>query len=259
MTQKEDILSCQDISFSAEWAGRRQERLAAVLGVALVRRIVALALYLLGAKRSAVAELVGVPVESLKTLLRRLLADGLPALQDRRRSPELAAAFAPEQAGVKMIVGEEDLRVNLGRTGELRVPQGNRIQLRTVLLTLWDAGLIPTGEVASQLGITCTHVRNLGRRLHEEDAGALLDHRRGQKEDYRMTSDVKGELITQVAAHAMSGEGMSSAAITASLNDRRGWRLAERTVRLHMQKLGLKQIGAQLPKLVEGIKKGSRA
>lgn len=257
MTQKEDILSCQDISFSAEWAGRRQERLAAVLGVVLVRRIVALALYLLGAKRSAVAELVGVPTESLRTLLRRLLADGLPALQDRRRSPKLAAA--PEQAGVKMIVGEEEVRVSLGKTGELRVPQGNRIQLRTVLLTLWNAGLIPTGEVACQLGITCTHVRNLGRRLCEEDAGALLDHRRGQKEDYRITPDVKGELITQVAAHAMSGEGMSSAAITASLNDRRGWRLAERTVRLHMQKLGLARIGAQLPKLVEGIKKGSRA
>ncbi len=49
-------------------------------------RIPAMMLYLLGASRKEAAELVGMPEESVKTVLRRMFRDGFPALRDRRLS-----------------------------------------------------------------------------------------------------------------------------------------------------------------------------
>ena len=145
--------------------------------------------------------------------------------------------------------------IGLHERRQLVLPSNSRLQIRVVLLTLVNSKLLPTRAAADALGCTTAHVRTLCRKLQADGAEALLDQRRGQMHDYRITPEVKSELIVQTAAHAMAEYATSSVAIANSVNERMGWQLADRTVRLHMQRLGLAEIAKSLPALVQALKK----
>jgi len=114
-------MDCHELEFSPQKSEARIQRALRVFPSAILYRILALALYLLGAKRKAVATLVGVPEESLKTALRVVLQDGFQALQDRRRAdaamvvttpiPSISAHRDHQQQVMKVIVNGGELTI----------------------------------------------------------------------------------------------------------------------------------------------------
>jgi hypothetical protein len=83
----------------------------------------------------------------------------------------------------------------------------------------------------------------------------LVDKRRGQKKDFLVDLSVKAELIQHFAARAVTGHSTSSQALTELINDTRKTTISSRTIRWHMNKLGLMKIKKSLPQLVETLKK----
>lgn len=251
-------MDCQAIEFSAKKSEERIERALRVFGSKVLNRIFAFALYLFGAKRKTVATVTGMPEESVKTTIRVLLRDGFPALRDRRRSdaPAASAVTVPLKPISARREGQYCV-VQLGDGREpLRLPVERRVQVRTVLLSLMNAGLLPTRETASALGLCRAHCRELGKKLNCEGVvSALVDKRRGQTHDYRVGPEQKAEIIQQFAARAVTGHSTSSAVLADAVNEKGPNRLSDRTVRWHMNKLGLRDIGKTLPVLVDTLKK----
>jgi len=66
---------------------------------------------------------------------------------------------------------------------------------------------------------------------------------------------VKAELIQQFAARAVTGYSTSSQDLTEIINVSQSTNISSRTIRWHMNKLGLMKIRKTLPNLVETLKK----
>ena len=125
-------------------------------------------------------------------------------------------------------------------------------------MTLLQADLISAHTASTTLGITVAHCRDLSAQLANEGVTeVLVDKRKGQKHDLRVDSQVKAELIQQFAARAVTGHSTSSQALTELINDTKKTTISSRTIRWHMNKLGLMEIKKTLPKLVETLKKNS--
>jgi hypothetical protein len=253
-------MDCRDVVFSAS---KSEARIASALKVfpeKLLMRLLAFTLHLLGARRQVVAQLVGMPEESVKTVARVVTRDGFAALRDRRQSEaKLVADSVPEAPSVSVYQEGDKYVVEFGNSETaLRIPVAFQIQARTVLLSLLNAELLSTEEVAEALDIHVTHCRELARKLASSDVDeVLVDKRRGLKQDYLFTSDVKSELIQQFALNAVSGRPTSGRAIAEDLEARCAIELSPRSVRLHLGKLGLSRIADSLPELIELEKKTS--
>ena len=253
-------MDCRGIEFSPE---KSQERIARALRVfqpEVLNKILAFSIYLLGAKRRKVADMVGMPDESVKTAVRVALRDGFTALRDRRCSSvdRVAQACRPE---LRLSARREDecYVVDFGvQRKELRIPLAHRIEARTVLLSLLNAQLLSTTEVAAALGLSCSRCRQLAGNLSSNDVvDALVDKRQGQKQDYRVGPEKKAEIIQQFAARVVTGQSTSSDVLARVVNADSEMTLSPRTVRWHMEKLGLGRIRKTLPELVRTLKKTS--
>lgn len=253
-------MDCRNVVFSASKSEARIASARKVFPEKLLMRLLAFALHLLGARRQVVAQLVGMPEESVKTVARIVTRDGFAALRDRRQSEaKPIAASEPVALSITAHREDDDYVVAFGNPeSALRIPMAFRIQARTVLLSLLNAGLLSTREVAKTLDIHVTHCRELARKLAVSDVDeVLVDKRRGLTQDYLFTPDVKSELIQQFALNAVSGRPTSGRAIAEDLKARCSIELAPRSVRLHLGKLGLSGIADSLAKLIEAEKKTS--
>jgi hypothetical protein len=251
-------MDCRDIEFSPEKSQERMDRAWKVFPPAVLDRVLAFGLHLQGASRKEIASLVNRPEESVKTSIRVLLRDGLPALRDRRCSDRQPVASAPVGALAVSTRREGEWQVvDFGAPGkELRIPAEHKIQLRTVLLSFLDSGLLSVEETAAALGISQVHCRELKSKLACADVEeSLTDKRRGQTQDYRMGPDEKAELIQQFAARAVLRLSTSSQMLAELVNERAETSVSARTVRWHMKKLGLTAIRKTLPDLVDVQKK----
>lgn len=254
------IMDCRHVEFSRAKSEDRINRALQVFPKSLLTRLLAFALHLLGAQRQVIAALVGMPEESVKTVVRLAMRDGLPALRDRRRSVRTPAAKAsPSPAPIAACRDGEFFVVEFGPNGKsLRIPIDFRVQAKTVLLSLVNADLLSVREAAATLGIHAAHCRELARRLGSHDVvESLVDKRQGHKRDYLVGPEQKAELIQQLAARAMTGQSTSSAVLAETINERTRVQVSARAVRWHIQKLGLTRIKETLPQLVEALKKNS--
>ncbi len=253
-------MDCRDVEFSPSKSEERINRALDVFPEGLLMRLLAFTLHLLGGSRKAVAALVEMPQESVKTVVRLAMRDGFAALRDRRRSeaPPVARA-SPSPLRVAARREGDWLVVEFGPSGNsLRIPATFRVQARTVLLSLCNAGLLSVQEAAAALGIHAAHCRELARKLASHDVvEALVDKRRGPKQDYLVGPEQKAELVLQLAARAMTGRSTSSDVLAEVVNERTRAEVSARTVRWHIQKLGLTHIKETLPQLVETLKKTS--
>ncbi len=254
MPNRQDLPSTSLVS-----SQKRTAQASSLLGAATTTRIIALALYFLGANLKTLAEFVGMPLNTVKTMIKRTLRDGLPALEDRRCrvSTFLPRVEPPRPLSCKLLFEEDAFVVELDGETRIELLRRNPGQCRTVLLTLLQAKLLDIGEVARALGLSLARTRKLHKELVEGGVDAVLDKRRGQQRDYLFTAEVKSELIQQFALNAVSGQPTSGRAIAAELQKRCEMELSERSVRLHLQRLGLSRITDSLPKLLEAQKKTS--
>ena len=254
------IMDCQDIVFSPQQSQKRINKVLRVLPPQVLKKVLFFALYLLGARLNAIATLVEIPEESVKTTINRAMKDGLSALRDRRQSAktyELQLSNSLRDPQVSVLIEDGCCVITFGDTDhQLKIPQNHRVHLRSVLLSLQQANLLSVHTVASVLEITAAHCRELSTKLVNDGVTeVLIDKRKGQKQDFLVDSSVKAELIQHFAARAVIGYSTSSQALTEIINATQNTNISSRTIRWHMNKLGLMKIRKTLPKLVETLKK----
>ncbi len=255
-------MDCQNIVFSPQQSQKRINRALKVIPSQVLKKILSFSFYLLGARHTAIASLVEIPEDSIKTTISRVMKDGLAAFCDRRQSEKanklpLSSPSQQPQVSVRM---EEDCCVIIFGSMErqLIIPQNHRVHLRSVLLSLLQANLLTANTASSALGITAAHCRDISARLmHDGVTGVLIDQRKGQKQNIHVDLSVKADLIQYFAARAVTGHSTSSQSLAEIVNDNQKTNISPRTIRWHMKKLGLLTIKNSLPELVETLKKKS--
>jgi len=254
-------MDCQHLLFSEKQSEKRMERARKILPIEILKRILYFSLYLLGAKRKSIADLMGMSEESVKTGISKVMKHGLSGFRDRRKSEEKfipQPLLPPEKLENTVFVEERFCTVVFGGTGKkISILRDHKVHLRTVLLTLLYTGLLSIRNVAEALNITPAHCRELsGKLMAEGVSNVLIDKRKGQMRDFRFSSSAKAVLIENFAARAVTGHSVSSQALAEIINkDASQTSVSPRTVRWHMRKLGLMSIKKTLPELVSDLKK----
>ena len=260
MEPKSLVIDCQILTFSSSLSQERMERAVQVLSEPAVRRVLSYSLYLLGVNRPAIAQALGVPADTVKSVIKAVEKGGLAAFEDRRHRASIFLPPAPAPLPpVTLCVNEGHVVVDFGAEDRrLRIPRENELQVRTVLLSLCDNGLLSHQQVGDVIGLTPAHIATLARRLASEDVPSLIDKRQGQKSDYRITPEVKAELVQQFAVDVIARGKTSGEAISAELQNRCQLVVPARTVRYHLARMGLGKIRHSLPQLVAAVKKTSK-
>lgn len=257
MSMEISFPDCQKPQFSPELAKTRVAQAQQLLGPRVVQRLLAFALYLLGAKRSAIGQSLNIPAETVKSMIKTINRDGIAGLEDRRCA---TAKNLQSQKPAPVSCREEDssLVINLGIPGrELKIPRNDPLLLKAVIVSMANNRLLSKQKAAQVLNITSSYMSTLARKLHEEGAVSLADKRQGQKHDYRVPAPVKGEIIQQFAADIVCHGQTSSDKISTELKQRCGLELSPRTIRHHLALLGLKPVKRSLPQLIKAVKKTS--
>lgn len=254
-------MDCQDMFFSPSHSHKRIKKTLLILPELVLKKMLFFSLYLLGARTGAIASLVGMPEESGKTVIKRILKGGLPALGDRRQTAkeyehQLPHSTIQSQQVSVTTVGDSCLITLFDSEQQIKILRKHRVHLRSVVLTLLQAGLISDRMASSALGITAAHCLDLSSKLLNEDvAEVLLDKRKGQKTDLLVEPQVKAELVQQFAARSIAGYSVSGKALAEAVNDNLQTAISDRAIRWHMKKLGLMEIKKSLPNLVKSLKK----
>jgi hypothetical protein len=253
-------MDCHEIEFSAKNSKKRISNAMGILEPAVLFRMLAFALHMMGAKRKTIAGLVNMPEESVKTTIRVIMRDGFQAFFDRRKM-ELFTTQEVQLASKKVSIRIEDEMIVVDLNSDMEnliIPVAHKIQARTILLTLMNSGLISAHETALILEISDAHCRQLANKLICNDVGdILIDKRVGQLQNFKVGPTQKAEIIRQFAARAVTGHPISSDVITELVNNQTKASLSSRTIRWHMNKFGLTSIKNTLPELVEELKKKS--
>ena len=254
-------MDCQNLSFSPQRAQDRVHRAQQSFGEDVVQRILCFALFLLGVNRNAIGQFLGIPGETVKSIIKAINRDGLCALEDRRRRQSIFLPQSHTQPAPITLHGEEEhLVVDFGIPDrQLKLPRHNPLQVRLVLLSLLNDGLLSSQQVAEAIGLTPAYTATLANRLSHEDIISLVDKRAGQKVDYRITPEIKAELIQQFAADLIAHGRISSSKISEELEGRCNIVVPARTVRHHITKMGLPGIKDTLPQLLAAVKKTSNS
>lgn len=249
--------------FSPSRSQERIKKALLILPELVLKKMLFFSLYLLGAKIRAIASLVGMPEESGKTVIKRISKGGLPALGDRRQSIKAYELQLPQPAirsrQVSVITeGDSCLITFFDSDQQIKIQRRHKVHLRSIILTLLQAGFISAQTASSTLGITAAHCLDLSEKLLTGDvAEVLLDKRKGQTNDLLVDSRVKAELVQQFAARSIAGYSVSGKALAKAVNDNLQTAISDRAVRWHMKKLGLMEIKKSLPNLVKSLKKTS--
>ena len=247
----------QAVKFYPELSKTRISTANKTLGKKVVKRILAFALYLLGAHRNAAAKLLDMPQDTLKSTINRVLQIGINSFEDNRKK---TSSFMPPGAVItqkpSVYMEGEEIIADFGlKDILLRIPAKNTLQVKTILLTMLNNKLITNAEAADLLGYSSVHISRLSVALAEEDVESLIDKRQGQQKEYLFSPEIKAELVQQFAVNAVTGKSTSSRAISEQLKKRCNLNLPDRSVRLHINKLGLPRIAKSLPCLVATLKK----
>jgi len=256
-------MDCQDMVFSPSHSQKRIKKALLILPELVLKKMLFFSLYLLGARIGAIASLVGMPEESGRTVIKRISQGGLPALGDRRQSVKAHEQQLPQPAigsqQVSIITeGDSCLITFLYSEQQVKIPRKHKVHLRSVILTLLQAGVVSPQTASSTLGITAAHCLDLSEKLLDEDvAEVLLDKRKGQTSDLLVDLPVKAELVQQFTARSIAGYSVSGKALAEVINENLRTSISDRAVRWHMKKLGLMEIKKSLPKLVKSLKKTS--
>lgn len=255
------VISCQDINFNPALSQDRINKASKIFGAAVIRRIICFSLFLLGATRVSIAKLIEMPTDSVKTLIKNLHNNGIPAFEDRRRH---SSTFLPQEQKksllkVSVILERKWICIDFGKElQKIKIPRNNKLQIRSFLLTMLNSGLLSTKQTSELLELSNVQTRVLAKTLQEEDMVSLLDQRQGQKKDYVFKPEIKAEMIQQYVVDIITEKRASSRRLSENIKERCNLDLSSRTIRFHIDKLGLSKIRQTLPKLIGSIKKNSR-
>ncbi len=214
------MINCHTIPFSQELQQHRMTKAQSILGNKVVKHIICFILYIFGVDRKSISDLLSTPPGTIRSIIRAILHDGLPALEDRRRRSSTFLPLPQKSLKVNIRTVGQSVFVDFGAAGELKIPRQNTLQIKVILLTLLDNNLVSTREVAEVIGFSMVHMLNLAQILHTDDVMALIDKRKVQQQEYRFTSDVKAELIQQFVLDIVSSGKSSGKLLTKHLQER---------------------------------------
>jgi hypothetical protein len=252
-------MNCDQFDFSPERSHTRVHQAKTLFGERIVNRILAWALFLLGASKPMICSELGVKPGSLRTLLYRLQHQGLGALEDRRcktssfKRETSTAAVQPLRVSLEE---QDDLhQIRFSDSLNIQIPASNPLLLKSWLLCLLNNGALTRREVAQALQLSEDRVSKLAKKIDEQDITGLLDQRRGQQHDYVFTPAIKGELIQQFVIDLVYEGKTSGAALSKHLKERCDCELSPRTILHHLSDMGLSTIKRTLPAHLEAVKK----
>ena len=175
------LIDCQNLIFSPRLSDNRTDQAQQTLGPVVVQRILCFALYLLGFNRKAIGQSLSIPSETAKSIIKAVNKEGLAALEDRRRRFSTFLPKArPEPPPITLREEEDHVVVDPGVRGRhLKLSRHDPLQLKTVLLSMFNNGLLSERQVAKAIKLTPSHTATLARRLDEEGAVSLVDRRQG--------------------------------------------------------------------------------
>ena len=255
------IMNCDQFEFSSERSHQRIEQARTIFGDRIVDRILAWALFLLGASKPMICAALDIKPGSLRTLLHRVQNQGLGALEDRRRK---TSSFKPktlptpaEPLNVSLHETEDHHQIHFGEALRLRIPTANPLLHKSILLCLLNSRMLSRQEVAQALQLSEDRVGKLAKKLSADDVVGLLDQRRGQQQDYVFTPTIKGELIQQFVIDLVQDGKMSGEGIAKHLKERCQYDLSPRSLLYHLHNMGLSKIKNTLPAYLESAKKTS--
>ena len=250
------MLNCPtSLTYSATHSHKRFEKASKIFGVTILKRIIGFALFT-RSESSGNCRFFEYSLWYFSLFLNSNEKFGLPAFDDRRKNDPVEIRPSPAWLEISLGNQEKSLCIQFDRSHTpLVIPETNALQTKVLLLTFVHNQLLSAEEVSRILGCSPRHVRELSHRIDERDVQALIDHRKGQLSDYRFTPAIKAELIQQFAANAITGNPVSSRALSDSLQQRCHLLLSDRSIRHHVNKLGLSTIRNSLPALVEDLKK----
>jgi transposase len=234
------------------------EKATSVLGTTVSNRLVAFVWYLQGMEAAEIATAVGVPVDTLNGLFKRVLQDGLSAFGDRRCSqsthrPPVSAIEQPTTARIDK--DSENIRISMEPL-ELCLNRDDALKSRIVLLTLLESNLLQATEVADALDLSEERLRKLRSDFRKNGAISLIDQRQGQTQEYAVPPRVKAELIRHYVEKTELGESVSAPALKSAIEQSGRKSPSQQTLRLHIKKLGLNHIKVdenQASKLKKGL------
>lgn len=250
------MVECRNLDFSPKLMHDRMAKAQASFGGAMLKRILAFALFVLGVRRSRIAEALDMPAGTVRSVLRRVFNTRLDGFVDQRAKTDIVRQQTPEapQALTLHIAGTApDLEIS---GGMLKLPVENTVQRKVVLLSLIGEGMLSFEQVAEVLDLSTSHVRRLHRQLFADDVEGIIDKRRGQQQDYRVDAGTKGQMITEFVLELVERGRVSSGAVARRL-EAAGTPVAERTIRSHLSALGLNEIRGTLASALSSAKKNS--
>ena len=256
---KGDVLDCQ-LQFSSSQSQKRLQFAYSILGEKATHRLIAAALYLLGARRSAIANFLNLSGDTLKSFFSRFLHEGIPALHDGRtkiaQSPSQLSSLPMPAPFPTIEVGDQALSISFGTSATvIQIPLDCPLLTRAVLLSFCHNQLLTYAQVSPFLHASSDHLRRLSHRLFSEDLPVLIDGRQGATQDFRVSTEVKAELVQQFVLDLAQFGHTSGQSLSDHLKERCHVHLPARTVRFHLQKMGLSQIKDSLPELLKAVKK----
>jgi hypothetical protein len=201
------------------------------------------------------------PADSARTIIKNIHKNGIPAFEDRRfhTSTFLPQAQQSNQLKIDIQSEEEGICIGFGDdTQKVRIPGNNPLQLRALLLTLVNSELLSIQQASEHLQLSTVQTRTLAKKIQEEDVGCLMDKRKGHIKEYVFDSEIKAEMIQQYIANLVNNKKTSSQALSEDLKERCHIDLSSRTIRFHVEKMGLSKIRKSLPHLIDRFKKNSK-
>jgi hypothetical protein len=209
-------------------------------------------------KRSMIASTLGLSPNTVRTKIRLFFRDGISAIFDRRKTNVVShvqdkpAASPKRKTVIEQTTEEIVFRI---RDICIAIPRHNYLQARAVLLTFVQNKVVTKAEAAKNLNLSSVHIGYLCNELKNKDIHSFLDQRKGQKQDYKFTPEVKAQLIQIFTINSLTGKKTSGKVIGEKLEAMYETKFSERSVRFHMSKLGLRQIKNTLPVQYELEKK----
>lgn len=246
------MINCHDIEFYQKLSYSRFKSAKAIFGEKVIKRIIGFSLFLLGAKRNIISNLINIPVNTFKSFIKNLFSTGISTFEDRRIKNKTKKSIEKK---VEITIQCGTAMVNLQLKDKIIIPDKNKLQLKTIILTLLTNGIIKSTDAAKILNISISNTYYNAKKLEEKDIFGLLDKRIGQLNDYVVTPEVKAELIQQYAIACITNQGTSGKSLSTQLKNRCNLDLSERTIRYHIKKLGLDKVKFTLPGLLEKLKK----
>ncbi len=221
---------------------KRLETAEIVLGRDVLTRFLIYALYLLGFKREALAEMFGYQLSGVKSIVDRVGTSGLEGLQDRRRTVKEPEAMEPEikvQKDAIMLYTPEPL--------EISFKAGDFLARKVVASVLADSEIISPAQGAALLDYTPQAFNRLLQRYRQEGSLRLIDQRKGQRHDYKVDLPVKSEILYHFVRLSCLNEPFSSKEIHEAVS--RAFpekEISERTIRHHLTLLGFSAVQKRL-------------